>query len=627
MNAAQPASPATNPPPNSGATGMEFVFDPLRLIGALLERYRWIIFAAAIGFALLLTIGIIRSRDRYESSARLIKREPPNTFRAGEIGDPYKPRTLNSATLVASALSDNVLARVSAQANPPISLKLLRLTTTATEIRGTDFLQLSLKNTESAQAAADLVNLWAREIVEFSRDMQSRESREVRTYLQQQVEATDTDLNAINQSILEFSRRENLIDADKQTDVFLNQLADLDMRYETARIDCQTVEFKLKALESELAHYSAANDRLVSARSELRDALGRYTNQNPLVQNLQAKVDALETETAAKPKEVSLADYATTAVGGNLYLELIDLRARHDGAQKQLAGLTALREQARTRVEQLPEKIAALARLRLGQRGLETARQLLSARLREATVFSERAPGYYQVFSASTAQTVGTTSKLLKIPLYGLIGLVLGAGVGLVLVAGRELLDQRLRSPSEARRIFQVPLLAVLEPGADPSLIIGSLWVSWATAASVRRQPAVLWAAQPDGDEQRIWTALLAEAARLQPELNTLDAGPRPIDALKNARRLDPASLTLTAALAAAETHAVPPLWVRMAGDTVEPALSLARAWCGAVLLVPLDRASVADWQRQARILREAGVTLHGIIVTNARPWWKRHAR
>jgi uncharacterized protein involved in exopolysaccharide biosynthesis len=623
MNEDNPA-PSAPPGPSAAAPGFEIIFDPFRFGGALLERYRWILIAAAAGLMLFLAAGLLRARDKFEASARLIKREPSNSFRAGEIGEAYKPRTLSSATLVASALSDNVLARVSAKSEPALSLGMIRLGATAAELRGTDFLQLTIRHTHSRQAAADLVNLWAGEIVEFSRDLQSRESREVRSYLQQQLETTDADLSRLNQEVLEFSRRENFIDADKQTDVFLRQVADLDLRYETARIDLQTVEFKLKALESELARYGAANDRLVSARAELRDALGRYTDKNPVVQNLRSKVAALEAETAAAPAAASLADYASTAVGGNLYLELIDLRARRDGAEKQLAGLTALRDQARLRVEELPEKVAALAKLRLGQRGLETARQLLAARLREATLFSERSPGYYQIFSVATPQSVGATSRYVKIILYAFVGLVFGGGVGFLLVVARELFDQRLRSAAEARKIFQAPVLAVLEPDSDPTPVVGSLWITWAAPAAHRDRPAVLWAPQPDAREAALWEALLAEAARLQPELRTLDAGASPSPALPGAARLDPATLTLAAASAAARAHADAPRWVRLAGDTVEPTLTLARAWGGAVLIVPADRAPLSEWQRHARLLREAGVPLHGLIVTGALPWWKR---
>lgn len=623
MNEAPAPHPAA-PPAAPAAPGFELVFDPFRLAGSLFERYHWILVCAAAGLLCFLAAGFVRARDKHEAFARLIKREPPSSFRAGEIGDPFKPRTLTTATLVASALSDNVLARVAAQAEPPISLGMLRLSVSAAEMRGTDFLQLTARRTDSREAAAALVNLWANEIVEFSRDLQTRESREVRTYLQQQLETTDADLARVSQEVLEFSRREKIIDAEKQTDVFLRQVADLELRYETTRIDLQTIEFKLKALEGELSRYSATDDRLVSARAELQDALGRFTDKNPIVQNLRTKVAALEAQVGAQTREPTLADYASTSIGGNLYLELIDLRARREGAEKQLAGIATLRDSARARVEDLPDKIAALARIRLVQNGLETARQLLAARLREAAVFSERAPGYYQIFSTATQQSVGTTSRVMKIAVYGIAGLVLGAGFGLVLVAGREVFDQRLRSPAEARRVFKAPLLAVLEPRADFTPFVGSLWVTWATPASASARPAVLWAPLPDGVETHLWEELLAEAARLQPELKMIDAGSPPCPALAAATRLPPASLTLAAARAAAAAHDHAALWVRLAGDTVEPTLTLARAWHGAVLVIPADQARISAWQRQARLLREAGVTIHGLVVTEALPWWKR---
>lgn len=611
-------------PQQSAGAGPEIVFDPFRFAGAVKERWRWIAISSAAAFTLLLAAGLVRVSDKHEGSARLIKREPPATFRAGEVGEAFRPRTLGSATLVASALSDNVLSRVSAQSEPPISLGRLRLAATAAELRGTDFLQLTVKDTRSKKAASDLVNLWAREIVQFSQDMQTRESREVQTYLQQQIEATDSDLAKVNSEILDFSRRENLLDADKQTDSFLRQVADLDLRYETARIDLQTVEFKQRALEAELARYGAANDRLVSARAELRDARARFTDRNPIVQNLQAKVAALEAEVSKTPDSLSLADFASTAIGGNLYLELLDLRARRSGAEKQLAGLAAMRDQAHANIAGLPEKVAALARLKLGQRGLETARQLLSARLREAALFAERAPGYYQVFSSCTPDSVATTSRYVKIAVFAIAGLVLGAGAGLLVVALREIFDQRLRSAFEAKRVFKAPVLAALAPEASPAEVVGSLWMTWATSAARQGRPAVLWAPRSAAEESALWDALLAEAARLQPELKIVDAGAAPSPVLSRAERLDPSRLTLSAAHEAARRYARTPQWARMAGDTVEPSLTLARLWGGVVVVVAADAARISEWQAHARLLRDAEVPVHGIIVLNALPWWKR---
>ena len=323
MNAEKPSAPAGAPAAPAAA---QLPFDPRRLLGGIVARWRWIALAALGATLLGLGAGFLRSSTRYEVAVRLIKRDVSGAFRAGEMGEVFKPRAINNATLIGAALSDNVLARVSAKSPDAVPLSLLRLSVDAKELRGTDFVLLTISGYTSREATVALANLWGQEIVEFSRELQVRESREVRTNLQQQVDLTDAELTRVNREILDLSRREGLINADKQIDAYLRSLSDLDLRFQTARIELQTAEFRLRNLEAELARLNPLRDKLAGVQRELDDALNRYAGQNPIVIELRERAAKIQAELAQqKEKDFDPASAATSTLGSALFLQSLEL--------------------------------------------------------------------------------------------------------------------------------------------------------------------------------------------------------------------------------------------------------------------------------------------------------------
>ncbi|MEI8339946.1 MAG: hypothetical protein WCH43_00220, partial [Verrucomicrobiota bacterium] len=209
------------------------------------------------------------------------------------------------------------------------------------ELRNTDFVFLTLGGFKSAQATVDLANLWATEAVQFSRELQSRESHEMRQFLQGQVDATDNDLRKLSAQILEFSHRENLVDADKQIDAYLRALGDLDLKYETVRINLDAMEFKIKGISAELRRQSPLAEKLRTTQAELEELRSHYTDQNPLILEKLEAVKGIEEKmkVAAADKDADPATYARTFRGNTLYLDLIQDESEKKGLI-QVSGFT-----------------------------------------------------------------------------------------------------------------------------------------------------------------------------------------------------------------------------------------------------------------------------------------------
>ena len=643
------APSASEPATKADAAG-ELPFDPLRLLGGIWRRRGWLLLGAVVGLGLGFLFGWLRSSTRYEASIRLMRQEVPSGIRASEAGDAYRPHTINNATLLSAAVSDNVLAHVATKAEPPVSLGLLRQNAIAREQRGTDFLQLVVSGYTSGEATVALANLWGKEVVEFSRQLQSRESREMRAYLEQQLAATNGDLTRLKNEILKVSQRIGLIDAQKEIDAYLRSISELDLRYETTRIELQTTEFRIKNLEAELTGQSPTADKLRTARSEFE--LSRHTDEPAAVTGKWEKIRMLEAIVAreAQSKPGDLSRFTGTTLGNTLYIQLGEERARQVAYTRQLAQFEQLRATARTKLESIPGKAAELASLMQTKTGLETASNVLFARLREARLFEENAPGYFQVFSAATIDSVAVRPLWLKVLVFSGGGLVAGFGLALLGSLGSELLDRRLRTAAEARRLVGRPVWLHLKKNASQQEWrrgVERLWLQWIGPARPTHALPIVWAPQPEAGENDFWQGLIFDAERLVDGIIVVDAGATPNRYLATlpaittlpasfrqgvfVLRLDPATLSLSAAQEKTAWFnrelSRMPIFLRLSGPIMEPAATLARAGRPPLLLVPADAVSLDFWQEQVALLKATVAVPDGLVVWNEPDWYRRAPR
>ncbi len=624
----------------------------MRLLGGLWQRRLWIVAGAVLGLALGFGVGFWRTETRYEATVQLIKREITSSFRAGEIGESFKPQQLSGATLIGLATSDNVLRRVAEKSSPRVALRLLRQSIDAKEQRGTDYVNLTISGYVDANATVSLANLWAQEVVEFSREMQSRESREMRQYLQQQVESSDLELKRVHANILEYSRSQGLIAADKQIDAFLRSLGDIDLRYETSRFELAANDFKLKSLLTELARQSPTAERLKVAQLELGDVKTRLTDLNPIVQDKQEKVRAIEQLLAKESAEVSgdISRFAGTFLGNTIYLQILELQNQQQALKQQIDELSKLRTAQQASLSAIPEKELGLAQLERARQALETSRTLISSRLREAQLFEERSPGYYRVFLPATADNVGSRGKPLKVAAYAAAGCVAIAALVFVVALLLELLDPTLRTGPEAARALRSPLLAAIPRlGATPGAaadIASRIWIRWfghLGGGGVR----LVWIPASSPQEDQFWQLLLAEARRLCPDLliinltagpppatlaalpvGTLTGGPAPVEGPRLIT-IDTSAMSIDDTrnlVAAMKRHAATgrEIWCRCDGPVREPLSSIARQTESPLILIALQVETLAFWREQAARLQEVGSRPRGIVTLGEVEWNER---
>jgi capsular polysaccharide biosynthesis protein len=637
--------PSPDTPHPAPAPAPAFQVDVLRLAGAVLCKWRWILLAGVIGLFVGGMGVYLKARTNYKVTVKLIRKTATTSFRAGRLGEAYSPPPLKGATLIAAAASYPVLQKVASKAQPPISVEQLKGAVEVLEEKKTDLIDLNLTGYVGKEATARLANLWATEAVEYTCEMQAKESREIRVYLEQQVEAGDAEIAALDQKILEATRKQGSVNAQLETDAYLRSLTGVELQFHHARIALETIDAKIEALRQALRRQSPATERLREMQQRLEGLRAQYTEENPIVIEAQQKFKALqdETEKQRNSREIPESAFTGTGIGNSLYLELVQLENQKKSLSHEKEELSKLMDENRERLRSIPEKAMNYQRFVERKQSLLGAQELLSSRLQEARLFEGKAPGYLQIVSPVSAAEVSASSRAFKTGLAGVALMLLAMGVTVGTVAGREFLDSTLRTRREATMAMGGPPTWILPARADDgdeAHHISEIWSRWIGAGFGASQTRVVWCPSPGALEERFWLLMLKEARRLMPRLVVIDCGGIPLKGLAELPMMEgdvipgdgiflavssPSKSLLQAAGSIAErasriARGGNEVWLRVCGPVQEPGATVARLLGDALLLVVADAEPRTFWQQQRGLIESNSIPLKGYVFLGDRP-------
>lgn len=252
------------------------------------------------------------------------------------------------------------------------------------------------------------------------------------------------------------------------------------------------VEGELAALDARFRTLSPAAPRpallltkLDDARGQLADLLGRYTDAHPLVQEQRARIAALEQQIAAlaagpAPLPPGPAAPAASVASGDY------------------------------NYENLREVVQALEGQKLS----------LASRLHLTEMLVQHPPGYCRRFAPATPAQTEAHRPAVKIALLGIITGLLSLAVGTGGVLAVELLDPRLKTAGDVRRVTRLPLLATLRPLERLTPAARANWAfrTWTAlqgrfAAGPNHGLVCGFTSSSPGEGRSVWVRLLAEAA------------------------------------------------------------------------------------------------------------------
>jgi uncharacterized protein involved in exopolysaccharide biosynthesis len=463
--------------------------------------------AAALCFAL----GVKFWRTTYQASVQLVRRQalPAGPLSTNQLGLQERLQELPDATLQLLLLSPQLRQRVSEQSAPHVPEKDFAVQLDVERQRTGQTLLLTLRAHLNPLATADLANLYASNVVRFTEELLARDASEVANYLGQQLAQVERDLESASKELQDFTKQTQIVDVDRETEAYLRQLSEVDLNYEKARIDFETLDLKFLAPVATPATADPASEQLATARAELESLLVRYTENHPLVKDQAAKVERLQKalhESRAKP--------AASAAGTD------GLSAQKQYHQKQMREYEALRNNLKARLSGLSEQGLTYARFKGRVQRLQSLQSLLATRQREARLYVDNGLSYYSILSPASLSGVKTFSRWPKIvsatTAGALFGLLLSAGLVLL----NELFDVRLKTAQDVTRATHLPVLASLgdlsamDEAAQETWAFGT-WAQLTNVLSAASNEELVcgFLSAHRGEGRSTWVRLLAKAA------------------------------------------------------------------------------------------------------------------
>lgn len=439
-------------------------FDPWRFYAALKRRWHWLV----VGMLVLGAFGfwIADRMLKYKAPVTLMRRELNSAFSNG-AGDPFQPRDISDQTLFSFMRSGEVLRRVveaGAKQNPPVIVTLPELakSVSVNPTPNPDALVLAVSGDSKSQRLVDIANIYAEEVVRYTRELQAAESGDVATYLQQKIAQIEQDLAAANAEIVKFSREEGFISAEKEAETFLKMNADLAVRKETAVVELETVRVQITGLESDLKNATPNDTKLKEAQEKLIELRTRFTDEHPAVIAQIRAIDVLQKNAASAGPTAPEIRTMGNAFGNSLYLQLRDFKAKEAMLTKQIAQFEQMQNDAKSRLDGLSEKGMRYGGLKAKVQALEAQRQLVAERQQRTKLFVESAMGYYRIQAPAALKDISTKNRTMKIAAVTIAGAMAGLTIALLLALFTEVVDTRLKTRADVERATGLPVLAEL---------------------------------------------------------------------------------------------------------------------------------------------------------------------
>ena len=226
--------------------------DFLPFVDALGRHWQWLL----IGGLAMAMVGLVCSlllwKNSYTASAQLLRQASAHAM------DVLGERELEPDTYASLLRAPEILQRVAAQASPPLPAESLAKILNITSERNSDVVLVAI-STGNQRSAVDLANLYAREAVRFTQELQTNAAARVSFFVTQQLTPLEDEITALNQTP------------------------------------------QPAPVRRAVAGPSPLREKLQAARLELVDLLARYTDKHPLVREQRAKIAAIESQLLQMP--------------------------------------------------------------------------------------------------------------------------------------------------------------------------------------------------------------------------------------------------------------------------------------------------------------------------------------
>jgi uncharacterized protein involved in exopolysaccharide biosynthesis/Mrp family chromosome partitioning ATPase len=439
----------------------EFQLDIRRFIAGILQRKWLVLITASLVTCTIFAIILFAMDRQWQASTTLIKRSHQDRLALAER-DPFKSQDYNLATLLDTLKLPSSMEKVRDSLGLQTSITTLAQ---AIEISlGRDSKIINLKVTwADPDIAAQAANIVAATFIDRTRGLMRNDAQTAYNYYFAQLEETRSKASQLSAKVLEFKQSNGISDLDAETKVILEEMSRLQGEYNTKLAETDALKEAKKRLIEAIAeepeqvitytiYRSPLKNRLAEYEWELRDALSKYTNENPKVIKLKERIAALK-QMIGQNRDEAVPENTYTP---NTKLEEMELRLQQITDDIKLH--ESMADAFKQTITDMEQKLGVIATqdkefmlLRAQLDGMLNLESQLAQRVEETRLAMQRNEASFDIVerAVSPSDPLPSGRKLLA-----MVGLFLGISSGLFLALLLELRDPYLRSRRDVIKII-----------------------------------------------------------------------------------------------------------------------------------------------------------------------------
>ncbi len=355
--------------------------------------------------------------------------------------------------------------------------------------------------------AAEAANAVSASLVDMDLHARRRWAQEMRRSVQDQLVAADPRLRTAEETLVVFKRDYGEAPLSEKTTMSLNRVAQLEAQRVDVRVQQQETRARVDTARNRLASQARISpvqwapnplintleSQLATQEIELSGLRHLFTTKHPSVIGQVAKIEETKRRLDAElGRTLQIGQYGVDPVYQQLVQQVRQDEVAAAALETRDQALGAVIAQYQNELRKLPVRELSEARLSRDAKEAQEIHSLLTAKLQQALVAEASIGSVVRVVDTAQPPAAPVRPRWLGLFVSAILGMVVGIG-GVLL---QEQLDDPIKSPEQAERTLQTPVLGAIPRTRIPK---GPAWGDMMNINIINIMSARLWSARRPG--------------------------------------------------------------------------------------------------------------------------------
>lgn len=435
--------------------------DFLRYMAVILRR-RVLIVAMGLAAFLFSMFNVLQKPNIYEAKTRIL-------YKPGRTNDVlekmsnyelYMDRENQINTFLQLIVSPEILNRVQQNLSVAVSPSVLAGMLSVSRIEKTNIIEVFSKG-QDPQFATDLANELVQSFIDYNVEVNTEDINRTIKKLEIQIKKTKVDLEKKENILKKFQEKNKFVEANEETKLEVKKLSEMELSLQNTLIFIQETKKRIDKVQEELKKQKVdirLENELTQLELELATSRSQYGEEHYKTISTKKKISSLKTlinEQKLKQGQV----YTDDPIRLSLMQSMTQLRTDFVAAENKRLGLLDAIDRITMTMQKLPAKELDQMRLMRDKQSVENVYKLLKQKYEEAKIHRDsQGTSLVQLEKAQVPMRPVKSRKMFPI----MVGLFLGLGAGIGIAFLLEYMDQTIKTPQDAERVLQLPMLGTI---------------------------------------------------------------------------------------------------------------------------------------------------------------------